>query len=108
MSAERGNKDSNVVFLAIPWSLGAFPKVVGAIRRACRAIPWVLGAIPWGLGAISQALEAIPWAFGAILVLGTIPRSLGTSPPSMLSFGLTSKDPTIETNKPDLYLECGG
>ena len=95
MSAERGNKDSNVVFLAIPWSLGAFPKVVGAI--------------PWALGSISQALEAIPWAFGAILcVLGAIPRSLGTPPPSMLSFGITSKDPTIETNKPDLYLERGG
>ena len=44
MSVERG-KNSNVVFLAIPWSLDATPKVVVAI-------PWAFGAIPWALGAI--------------------------------------------------------
>ena len=83
--------------------------MVGTIPWAFGAIPWELGAIPWALGAIFQASEAIPWAFGAILwVIGAIPRLLGKFPPSMLSFGLTSKDPTIETNKPDLYLERGG
>ena len=45
MSAEKGNRNSDVVFLAIPWSLGAISKVVGAI-------PWAFGAIPWALGAI--------------------------------------------------------
>ena len=33
---------------------------------------------------------------------------LGTFLLSLFSFGLTTKDPTIETNKPDLYLERGG
>ena len=54
MSAERGNKNSNVVFLAIFWSLGAIPKVVGAILWAFGAIPWSLGAIPRSLGAIPE------------------------------------------------------
>ena len=82
--------------------LGVTPQALVAIPRALGAILQALEAIPWALGAIPQALKTIPWALGAIL------RPLGSSNPSMLSFGLTSKDPTIETNKPDLYLERGG
>ena len=79
MSADRGHENFNVVFLAILWSLGA--------------IPWALGAIPWALEAISWALRTIPCVLGAIYL------SLGTFPPSLLSFGLTTKDLTIERNK---------
>ena len=32
---------------------------------------------------------------------------VGDIPPLMFSFGLTTKDPSIETNIPDLYLEWG-
>ena len=110
-----------MVFGAIPWSLGAIPKVEGLFPR--RAIPWAFGATyllgvrgyplvvrgshgrqglppgvrgyPLGVCSYAQSVR------GNTLVVRDIPSS-------MLSFGLTTKDPSIETNKPDLYLEREG